>query len=42
MDSLETMEVIIECEGKTGKKIPNRRIHDIYTVKNLVDLFENQ
>ena len=40
-DSLETMETIIECEGRFGKQIPNRNIKDIHQVKDLYRLFEN-
>lgn len=41
MDSLDVMEAIMESEGKTGMKIKNELIHDIYTVKDIYKLFED-
>lgn len=39
-DSLDVMETIIECEGKTGFLIPNNKIKDIKTKDDLYKLFE--
>lgn len=39
-DSLDVMETIIECEGKTGFFIPNNKIKDIKTKDDLYKLFE--
>ena len=39
-DSLDVMEIIIQAEGEYGRRIPNRRIKNIYTVGDLYALFE--
>ena len=39
-DSLDVMETIIECEGKTGFLISNNKIKDIKTKDDLYKLFE--
>lgn len=40
LDSLDVMEIIMESEGKVGFKIPDRFIHNIYTVEDIYKLFE--
>ena len=41
LDSLDVMEIIIECEGAMGKQVPNGRIHNIYTVGDIYKLIES-
>lgn len=41
LDSLDVMEVIIECEGVAGKSVPNEKINGIKTKDDLYKLFEN-
>ena len=40
LDSLDVMEIIMESEGKTGVRIPDKLIHHIYTVEDIYKLFE--
>ena len=40
LDSLDVMEVIIECEGIIGVTIPNYMIKDIKTKDDIRELFE--
>lgn len=41
LDSLDVMEIILESEGKVGFTVPDRLIHDIYTVEDIYKLFEH-
>ena len=40
LDSLDVMEIIIECEGKMGRRVANRKIHNIYKVSDIYRLIE--
>ena len=39
-DSLDVMEVIMAVEHKSGLRIPNKKIKDIFFLKDLYRLFE--
>lgn len=39
-DSLDVMEIIMRVENAIGVSIPNEKIHNIYTLKDIYSLFE--
>lgn len=41
LDSLDVMEVIMECEGEFGKRIPDSKLRGISTREDIYKLFEN-
>ena len=40
-DSLDIMEVIIECEGAFGRRIPDDRAAGVRTKEDIYNLFED-
>ena len=41
LDSLDVMEVIMECEGEFRKRIPDSKLRGISTREDIYKLFEN-
>ena len=41
LDSLDVMEVIMECEGEFGKRIQDSKLRNISTREDIYKLFEN-
>lgn len=41
LDSLDVMEVIMECEGELGKRIPDNKLQGLSTKEDIYKLFEN-